>query len=280
MSTIQTMKNVNVFLILMITCFLIEGCSLGGRREKEAITLVQQTKMEHSGWEELLGKTAMTWGEYANKEAVNNPTKTYAWDARQFEDEIFLVGFRDNEGWGIGWEVSMKSKTVRNVNASQHLSFKYGFSRLDTSGVFQVTDIVLDTLKHGDERLTYQLKGSILNNTGKTITSASLNNSNVNIVFEEKDVVTKGYVWNCTTARVSENTPWREGTKIEFSVIIDDIKTVYLHYDPIAVFFILELKAKDPIGFNYDKAIYKIDLFEQWRAMQQIITSKLLPVKS
>lgn len=275
------MKNQNksfFYLLAAIVCFGYAVNFFFGKgkdennennESNEAIELVRQSKIELSGLGGFLNQSTTTWGDYANKEIADNPTKKYIWKAANVEDGLYLVSFVDEEGWGKSWEADIKNKMVKDINRSAYLSWKYGFSRCDRSGVFQVCDVTVDTLKYKNRKLTYQLKGSIFNNSGKSITSLSFSNSNVLIIFKEKEVRNKAYSWKCNSTAVSSRVPWKNQTKINFSILIDDIEAVYLDYDPEAVLFTLEIEAEDPVGYDYDKGIYEIDLLSQWKRLQK-----------
>ncbi len=241
--------------------------------EDKVIKLIKAAKSEND-----LFNT--TWGDFANTSQLENPNTKYHWDVKETPSEdIYLAGFSDEEEWGYRWEVSLISNTVQLINGNEYLNRKYGMSRLDAYHNFTVTGIKLDTLKIGSERfgymwdykwrkgLIYTFEASVMNNTDKTITDADINGV-FKLIFKEKTVECEDNRRSGFKSKISKSKPWKPGTERKIHIKTKALEDVYLDYVPEHVLFELNLEASDPVGYEYDKGIFEVDLsseFEQFK---------------
>lgn len=158
-----------------------------------------------------------------------------------------------------------------HLNQKEYKSREYGHSRLDKDAPFKITDIAADTLMLSNEGVSYKIQGKVVNHTGKSISYANMSGS-LKVIFENKtEEVSNRYSKNHKILKkeVSESHPWKDGETIDFTVITDEIKQIYLDYDPQYVFFTIEMTASDPIGYSYNKAIYEEDMKGRWNAIRK-----------
>lgn len=281
--------KVKLLLLLALCCVL---CSCESQREKEAIKICQDTKIQISLSQEendiddpltllatkirfsLMGLDfdTSTWLDMANKIAELHSSEKFHWDAEKTDTKnVYQVGFVNEEGWGQFWEVNIKEKTVVFINTKEYMSREYGHSRLDKETPFKVTGITTDTLEVSGEGVSYKIKGKVVNHTGKSISDADMSGS-LKVIFENKtEEVSNSYYKNHNVLKkeVSESHPWKDGEAIEFTVITHEVKQIYLDYDPQYVFFTIDMSASDPIGYSYNKAIYEVDMKGRWNAVRE-----------
>lgn len=280
------MKRV-AFIVLALTFIL---CSCESQREKKAIKICQETKMqinlgnpdnvEENLSDNIIFKATFalmgldyeesTWLDFANLMAKLSPNEKFHWKAEKTDTKnVYQVGFINEEDWGHFWEVNIKEKIVRSINSQDGLARNYGHSRLDPNTPFEVKDIVIDTLKTSDEGIFYEIKGSITNETGKSLSSVDLT-GRLSIIFENKtEKVDNNWRNDILQRKVSESKPWYDGEAIEFSIKTDNIKKIFLDYEPQYAFFTIEMNASDPVGYNYNKAIYEVDMKDRWNAVRK-----------
>ncbi|MFN3641200.1 MAG: hypothetical protein ACK4UK_09790, partial [Flavobacterium sp.] len=136
------MKKTLYYWILLL---IISGCNLFENKEKRAIEIVQQSKMQietdNIFANLFLGYAGMgqnsTWLDFANMIAKKDPNLKYTWKAKPTDEiGIYMVSFIDEQSWGHRWEVAIEEQTVKHINQNEYLSRKYGFSRLDNDGKF------------------------------------------------------------------------------------------------------------------------------------------------
>lgn len=287
------MKRVNV-VPLLLTCLVMLICSCESKREQEAIKICQETKMQlDPGFVSQFGDAdnmlsqliikagfsmygldyeTSTWLDFANMVAEQSPNEKFHWMAKATDTKnVYQVGFVNEENWGHFWEVNIKEKTVMHLNQKEYKSREYGHSRLDKDAPFKITDITADTLMLSNEGVSYKIQGKVVNHTGKSISYANMSGS-LKVIFENKtEEVSNRYSKNHKILKkeVSESNPWKDGETIDFTVITDEIKQIYLDYDPQYVFFTIEMTASDPIGYSYNKAIYEEDMKGRWNAIRK-----------
>jgi len=131
-------------IILGIIVFIATSCSILESKEKKAIEICKNTKIQFSseddnllenvllnsigGFALGLGRNA-TWQDFANLLSENAPNAKFEWNANKTEEVgIYIVSFNDENGWGHNWEVSLEAQTVKHINQNEYLSRKYGFS--------------------------------------------------------------------------------------------------------------------------------------------------------
>lgn len=187
------------------------------------------------------------------------------------ENDIYLVSFSDDEGWGSRWEANLDGQTVIYVNNNDYLSRKYGLSRLDRSEAFKISKVIemgftgvsIDT----DPALTgkpgYTFKGTIINESGNTITSANISAS-LKLIYKEKSIEGKEVSGSKFLEEISDSNPWLPKTERNFQIRTDTIEPVFLNYKPEYVFFRIGVTAHNPVGYSYDRDILEHDLMEQW----------------
>lgn len=287
------MKRVNV-VPLLLTCLVMLICSCESKREQEAIKICQETKMQlDPGFVSQFGDAdnmlsqliikagfsmygldyeTSTWLDFANMVAEQSPNEKFNWMAKATDTKnVYQVGFVNEEDWGQFWEVNIKEKTVVFINSKEYMSREYGHSRLDKDAPFKITGVTADTLMLLNEGVSYKIQGKVVNHTGKSISYANMSGS-LKVIFENKtEEVTNRYSKNHKILKkeVSESHPWKDGETIDFTVITDEIKQIYLDYDPQYVFFTIEMTASDPIGYSYNKAIYEEDMKGRWNAIRK-----------
>lgn len=224
------------------------------------------------------------------QQAFSDPNQQYEWKARETEEgNIYLVSLvkkGTNSGWR--WQTNYRTKEVAYVNNNRFLCEKYGLFRKDTNGKFTIDNISTNKLyipdKENDknisnnvspkdpfalfrnnkrknyipkEYINYSLKGSVKNNTNKTITNASLQ-ANLYIVFNiEKTITIKNY--GGLSDKITSNTPWKPGETRLFSFSAN-IDKIYENYKPEFTINDIQLSAEDPVGFSYNEIIEELDV--------------------
>ena len=269
-------------------------CSCESRREQEAIKICQGSKissdpsfvsqfgdldnlfsqlMIKAGFSMLgLNYEHSTWLDYSNVVAEQHPNEKFHWIAESTDTKnVYQVGFVNEEDWGQFWEVNIKEKTVVFINTKEYMSREYGHSRLDKDAPFKIIDVTADTLKLSNEGVSYKIQGKVVNHTGKSISHADLSGT-LSVIFENKtEKVSNSYSKNYKIMKkdVSEAHPWKEGEAIDFTINTNEVKKIYLDYDPQYVFFYMEMSATDPIGYSYNKAIFEADMKDRWNAIRK-----------
>ena len=287
------MKRKSAIIPLLLCCIMLI-CSCESKREQEAIKICQETKMQlDPGFVSQFGDAdnmlsqliikagfsmygldyeTSTWLDFANMVAEQSPNEKFHWMAKATDTKnVYQVGFVNEENWGHFWEENNKEKTVMHLNQKEYKSREYGHSRLDKDAPFKITDITADTLMLSNEGVSYKIQGKVVNHTGKSISYANMSGS-LKVIFENKtEEVSNRYSKNHKILKkeVSESHPWKDGETIDFTVITDEIKQIYLDYDPQYVFFTIEMTASDPIGYSYNKAIYEEDMKGRWNAIRK-----------
>lgn len=267
--------------------FLLTSCELFESKEKKAIETCKKAKVQIDAtnvWGYLglsmAGLTAdATWLDYANMLAKQDPNTKQDWSARKTDEEgVYLVAFADERGWGHRWEVTLEQQIVKHVNANEYLSRKYGLSRLDSDGKFKITDITTDTLKlekkysyYSNDKskdVVYIMKGSVINNTDKTLTKAEITGK-LQVIFKDKSLESSKDWDSGFKRKVTKSKPWKPQEKLDFYIKTKDIEEIYLQYDPEFVFFNVNISVEDPVGFTYDKAIEEYDLKDKWKTLKK-----------
>lgn len=277
----------NKLLIFFGLTIIVTACNLFEYKEKKAIEICQTAKVQiqtENEWGQLglsmYGLTAdATWLDYANMVAKFDPNLKHFWTAEKTkEDGIYLVAFADENGWGVRWEVTIDQQIVKHINSNEYLRRKYGLSRLDHDGNFQITNIIIDTIKLEKEtsyfsennyrKVVYVLKASIKNKTGKTFIKANVS-GNLQVIFKDKTIEGEGDWESGFKTKISKSKPWKPDTEKEFYIKTRGIDQIYLDYEPEYVFIEVNLKAEDPIGFSYNKGIAEYDLKTKWKKLKQ-----------
>ena len=233
--------------------------------KQSKIPLSESLSMKEYG----LSPTA-TWLDFSNMIAQQDPNKKLNWEAEQVKDnEVYIVAFVDEKGWGQRWEVTPEQKIVKFINTNEYLSRKYGLSRKGGSTEFKVLEILLDTLMfehwyHKQEPIiSYELKGKVLNNTDKVIIEAYLEGT-LKLIFEEKTVNAKRSRYDGLTSRISESYPWNPGETREFKFRSYGIEIIYTDYPPAYALFEIELVASDPVGYKFNQNIEEFNMKSRW----------------
>ena len=270
-----------------ILLLILSGCNLFENKEKRAIEIVQQSKMQFETdnifANLFLGYTGIgqysTWLDFANMIAKKDPNLKYTWKAKPTDEiGIYMVSFIDEENWGHRWEVALEEQTVKHINQNEYLSRKYGFSRLDSDGKFEIVNITMDTLKlerkysyYSNDKsmdIVYIMKGSIINNTDKTLTSADISGK-LQVIFKDKTLESSKDWDSGFKRKVTKSKPWKPQEKIDFYIKTKNIEEIYLQYVPEYVFFNVNISVEDPVGFTYDKDIEEYDLKDKWQTLKK-----------
>ena len=278
------MKKLTMIIWLTI---ILTACNIFENKEKKAIEICQKAKVQFQTdnvWGQLglsmYGLTAdATWLDFANMLAKQDANSKQDWTAKKTkEDGIYLVSFADEKGWGHRWEVTIEQQIVKYVNTNEYLCRKYGLSRFDPDGNFQISNILTDTIKlekensyyseNNSKKIVYILKASIVNKTGKPLTSADVSGK-LQVIFKDKTIEGEGNGDSGFKTKISKSKPWIPDTEREFYIKTKGIDQIYLDYVPEYVFFEVNLKAEDPIGFSYDKGIAEYDLKAKWKNLKQ-----------
>ena len=190
------------------------------------------------------------------------------------EPSIYIVTFADEKGWGHRWEVNIEQQIVNYINQNEYLCRKYDLSRFDSDSSFEILNISIDTLKIKKEHnyysestsksIVYILKAEIKNKTGKTITEAGIEGT-LKVIFKDKTIKGDSDWDSGFKTKITKSRPWRPGTVKSFYLNTKGIEEIYLNYLPEYVFFEVGLKAKDPIGYSYNKNVAEFDLKEKWK---------------
>jgi hypothetical protein len=259
----------NKIVVLLTLLIITISCNIS---ENKAIEICKKAKTGN------LINPEETWLDFSNNISNEETNENYIWDAEETKaDDIFLVSLmRQNDKWGYHFEVNIKENIVKDVNSSPYLSRKYGFDRINknTINIFQITSKIIDTLrnitpysKYNENGICYIFKGVVKNNTGKTITKASIS-SEIELIFKEKSIIGKTKFWeNGFHVPISENNPWINGTERSFYLKTDGIEPIYLNYKPEYIFYNIGIKAEDPIGYSFDADILEYDLKEKWKLL-------------
>jgi len=277
----------NKLTIIFGLTILMTSCNLFENKEKKAIEICQKAKVQMQAgnvWGQLglamYGLTAdATWLDYANMLAKQELNKKQDWTAEKTkEDGIYLVAFADEKGWGHRWEVTIEQQIVKHVNSNEYLCRKYGLSRFDSDGNFQITNIKTDTIKlekensyyseNNSKKIVYTLKASVINKTGKPLTSADISGK-LQVIFKDKTVEGESNWESGFKTKISKANPWKPETERDFYIKTKGIEQIYLDYEPEYVFLEVNLKAEDPIGFSYDKGIEEYELKNKWKTLKQ-----------
>jgi len=267
---------------------------------KKAIEIVKNSKIQID-LENVLGSLAIniglgqgaTWQDFANLVAKQDPSKKYVWTTQKTDETgVYIVAFQDEKGWGHRWEVNMDQQTVNHINHNEYLSRKYGFSRFDRDGNFEIVNIETDTLKvekdynyysaKSSKHIVYILKATVKNKTGKALSHAEISGKLV-LIYKDKTVkgesglkagfklVYKDSNYELESGNgsgfkspISLSNLWKPNTDRPFYLKTKGIDEIYMNYQPEYVFFEIGLEAEDPIGFKYDKDIEEFDLKNEW----------------
>lgn len=274
-----------ILAIITSLTILITSCEIFENKEKKAIEICQKQKVQllTDNIYAQLGLSIFglsdnsNWLDYANMIARQDPTIKQNWSAKKTEEKnIYLVSFADEQGWGHRWEVDIEQQIVKHINTNEYLSRKYGLSRLDNDYNFEINDIKTDTIKlekqhnyySGNSRkLVYILKASITNNSEKILTSGSVSGK-LQIIFKDKTIEGESNWESGFKTKISKSKPWNPGTKREFFIKTKGVEEIYLGYEPEYVFFTINLKVEDPIGFSFDKAIEEFDIKSKWATLR------------
>lgn len=285
---LTVIRKMKFLTMLMAALFLIVGCRFPGQGEKEAIQLVQTSKMQF-GNDNLNALQALvlgyaagngpnsTWQDFANQNAAKSPETKFEWRAKeQNESDVYLVSFADETGWGTRWEANLKNKTVNYVNNNEYLSRKYGLTRVDHDGKFSLTKVVINKISIDSSYpndIYYIIKASAVNNTDKPITSAEVTGK-LQVIFKDKVITGEPTYDSGLDTAVSLKNSWQPGTEKTFSIKTKGIDKIYLSYKPEYVIFSVGISAQDPVGFSYNKDIEEYDLKSTWESMGQLASQK------
>lgn len=257
------MKKTSFLILVFAISILPFGCS----RDKEAINLVRSSKM-------LSNVFAQKTVEDFTKEIAEDEARkgiTCEWKAQERDKKVYLVAFvKTNTDWGHYWEADLSNKIVRYANNNKLLSEKYGLSRLRDDGSFTIEEIRIDTLgfkyekhwysgKSENKGIIYRLEALVRNNTDKTITEAKLK-GNLFVIFNVDKILESSTYGPGFTDKVTTSNPWPPKTVRLFHIETEPIDKIYADYKPSSVFCEIDFKASDPIGYEFDGCIKKIDL--------------------
>jgi hypothetical protein len=273
--------------IWALSLLFLTGCEYFKRNEDKAIELVQQTKkpvdktlMALIFAESGLINKEQTWLEVANEIAKNDANTNYKWQAAKsnVNNELYVVSFTDENGWGQRWEANLKEKIVKHINSNEFLVKRYGLNRLDTDESFKVTFTKSEAFKirkanhsysnPGDKEVFYIFKGKVVNKTDKVITNALIKGY-LKLIFQDKTI--EGSSSNFETGfikDVTKSNPWKPNTEKEIHIATEGVDYIYTSYIPEYVSFEINLSANDPIGYSYDKLILDKELKNEWKALK------------
>jgi hypothetical protein len=261
--------------IIFIFCFAISlvSCNLFNNKEKEAIEICQKAKTQEYGLE-------TTWLDYANMIAKNDPNKKYDWRARITDDnKLYVVDFIDTSGFGYHWEVNIEQKIVRNINENEYLIRKYKLAPFwpDVINDFEITKIEQSGLRinksssyfneDNSSGIVYMITAEVLNKTNKNITNADIGGV-LKLIFKDTTVEGEGDYESGFKTSISESNPWEPNTLRKFYIKTKGINKIYLNYTPEYVVFDILLKAEDPTGYLFQKAIADTDLKKDWEILE------------
>ncbi len=275
------MKTLFTTLILTV---LLTSCTLFENKKKKAIEICQKAKAQvlydnavATMLLNIYGLNAnATWLDYANMMAKQEVNKKFDWHAEKTNQNTFyIVSFTDQEGWGQRWEVDIDQQIVKNINQNEYLTRKYGLSRFGGNDEFEVTKIQESELKvdknngylknSQSSNIYYIIKASVLNKTGKIITSAKVDGK-LKLIFKDKTITGESNYESGFKSIISESRPWEANTTREFYIKTEGIDKIYQNYTPEFVVFVVSLKAEDPIGYSFDQDITDMDLLGNWKS--------------
>lgn len=281
----QKAKKMKRLILIVGLVVIVTSCELFKSKEQRAIETCKKTKVQldvsniwgYAGLS-MAGLTVnSTWLDYANMLAKQAPNAKLDWSASiTDQQDIYLVAFTDEQGWGHSWEVDLEQEIVKHVNGNEYLSRKYGLSRLDVDGKFKIVDISVNTLKvertkrryskAQSKDIVYIMKGRLVNNTDKILTTAKVEGK-LQVIFKDKTLEGE-QDWDFGfKRRVSKVNPWKPQEKLDFYIRTKGIEEIYLQYDPEYIFFNVNISAEDPIGFNYDKVVGEYNLIDKWKTL-------------
>jgi hypothetical protein len=256
--------------------FLITFCFISCKSDRDkAIEICKNAKVQSSNPLGYAGLSiGATWLDYANAIAKEEPNKKLVWTADKAPDgKLYVVAFTDENGWGNRWEVDNEQQLVRNINLSDYLCRKYGLTSVDQEKQFELVDLVKESLAvksdesswiDNGEKIRYELKASIRNNTDKTITEAQLD-GRLKLIFKDKTVEGNQKYSSGFISKISKNQGvWYPNTTKQFIIQTTGLELIYLGYVPEYVVFDLRLSAEDPVGYRYNKSVAEIDLKQRW----------------
>lgn len=273
-------------MLLLVILFFFSSCNLFDNKEKKAIEIVQNAKMQFETdnvFQNLaLGMAGLNqgalWKDFANMIAEKDANTKFEWTAKTTDDsDILLVAFTDSRGWGHRWEVALEQQTVKHVNQNEYLTRKYGLSRLDKDRNFEIIDIKIDTMKIEKERglfsnnsskkVVYTLEASMINKTGNTLTNADLSGT-LKLIFKDKVIEGNNNYNSGFVDKVSKSKPWKPETVRKFLIKTKGIDLIYLDYIPEYALLEVNLEAEDPIGYSFDKNVEEYDIKEKWTILK------------
>ena len=270
------MKKITIIFVLT---FLMAACSFLQSNEEKAIEICQKARVQFGDkpLASLLWVNS-TWLDWINAQVKNKTQNNNEWKAESTrEKNIYLVSFVDEKNSGHRWEVDIQQKIVKFVSDNPYLLRKYDLSFFDFDSSFIVTNITMDTLKlvspysyYSDsdpKKVVYVLKASVVNKTGKTLTDANISGK-LQVIFKDKTVDGTSDYNSGFETKTSTSRPWNPETEKDFYLKTEGIETVYLNYEPEYVFFEVNLRAEDPVGFSYDKNIAEYDLKKIWKTLK------------
>jgi hypothetical protein len=287
------MKKLSIIYALAI---LVSACNLFENKEKKAIEICQKAKVQSESDDAFTNlvlseyghKNDETWLDFADNIAKQDPNKKYEWKAKITDEaDKYIVSFEDENNWGYNWEVDIEQQTVIDIDQNDYLSRKYGFSQLDPDKNFEITNITIDTLKmerqvlyssssehyENVKAVIFEIKASVVNKTGKTLTDAKISGK-LQVIFKDKTIEGKGNSDDFDEGEgrfktiISKSKPWNPNSERGFFIKTKGIEDIYLDYEPEYVVFDVELDAKDPIGYSFNKCIEEYDLKDKWKSLK------------
>ena len=88
------------------------------------------------------------------------------------------------------------------------------------------------------------------------------------VIFKDKTIEGEENWESGFKTKISKSNPWQPQTEKAFYIKTKGIEQIFLDYVPEYVFFEVNLKAEDPIGFTYDKGIEEYDLKNIWETLK------------
>ena len=279
------MKNHLIFFGFILSFY---SCGLINLEEKEAIEICKQSTIQFKlddiastmSFASLGLDIGSTWGDFANALAGESPNTKYSWKANKvnIEEGIFIVSFEDENGWGHRWEVSLEQKIVKHINTSEFLRRKYFTSRLSDSEEFVIVNEKVDTIRiirrnrYIEPEIVYDFQGTIINNSGRAISSAKIYGE-LKLIFEEKTISGSSSSSNGFLNAPSKSNLWKPGEEKEFRIRTRGIEIIYSEYLPPYTFFEVNLIAEDPVGYKFNRNIKEDDISEKWVQFMESINS-------
>jgi hypothetical protein len=275
------MKLLKSFILIgFFTNLLFSGCNgilpksddeLREEDKKKAIEIVQKAKVNFASDNKDFRYVNSTWLDYANDVVNNKQNSNFTWSSETTNlSETYLVCFTDENGWGSRWEVDVKQQTVKYINDSEFLSRKYHLTSVDGSNTFQVVNCFISKLNidNNSGEINYIYEGQVKNNTDKIITEGKLSGA-IKLIFEDKTIVKGNHELNYGfTEQISKSNPWNPNMSLPFKIVTENLGKIYLKYDPEYVVFQISLNVQDPVGFNYDKDIFEVDIKNEWNKIK------------